>query len=175
MLFPMRKASTWIVIVSSWALWLGCLYDPVSTGGSSSVTGDDVASSGSYVVEQGSLSGDLPVVGDFDADAYQIDASNTSVTLHAGSRGGDFDGWAMTRLYVDLDEVFASSEMTVLEEQSATGCSGGTHGDWDWDRPTNDVVVTVQPGATEQERLVTFEADYPDGSQSAGEFTVVAR
>lgn len=150
------------------------LYDPVGSGGGSA-TGSDVGSSGAYVVEQGALSGDLPTVGSFDADAYQIDASNSSVTLHAGSRGGDFDGWAMTRLYLDLDEVMATSELTVMEGQSATGCSGRTHGDWDWDRPSDDVTVTVQPGATADERIVTFEADYADGVHSEGEFTVAAR
>lgn len=168
----MRKTTTWIVIVLSWALWLGCLYDPYDYESS---PGGDTASTGAYSVEAGWMAGDVPTVGNFEGDAYEIEASSYAVTLHTGERGGDHDGWAMTRLYVDMEDIASATEMTTVEATSATGCSGPSHGDWDWDTSTTDVTVTVQPGATEDQREVYFESDFGGETQTQGGFTVNVR
>jgi hypothetical protein len=171
----MRKTTTWVVFGCSWVLWLGCLYEPYEDGGSyTAAEVDGVGRSASYSVEAGWLAGDVPRVGEFEADAYDIEVNDYSVTLHTGERGGDHDGWAMTRLTLDLADVAAVTETTEIRVLSALGCTGPTHGDWDWDDSTDNVRVTVMPGATENEREVFFESDF-DRGQTRGGFTVRIR
>ncbi|MGE0786545.1 MAG: hypothetical protein AB7S26_12815 [Sandaracinaceae bacterium] len=155
-------------------LWLGCLYSPYGSSGG----GGDVASTGSYVVEDGWLSGELPTVGEFDGAAYEIDATDYSVTLHAGSRGGEFDGWAMNRVSLDLDQIMLTSatvdEPATMSNVDVTGCTGPQHDDWDWDTHTSTTTVTVTPSTVvEGARVVTFQADFGDGDVSQGGFTVL--
>ncbi|GAB5549925.1 MAG: hypothetical protein RLP09_39105 [Sandaracinaceae bacterium] len=161
----MKKLSTWVIVCASWALWLGCLYDPHESGG-------DVGRSEDFVVEDAWLSGQLPDVGTFDADAYEVDLDSDDVTIHVGARGGEDFGWAMTRLDLSVAELHATSGTL---RASATGCTGRSHGSWDWDRGTRDVRVTVQPGAYEQDRVVHFTAEFGDGQRAEGGFTVRPR
>ncbi|MEC7523827.1 MAG: hypothetical protein VYE22_28345 [Myxococcota bacterium] len=157
-----KRARLWLLALGP-ILWLGCLYP----------ADDDYAESSDYLVEDAWLSGDLPDVGRFDADAYEVELGWDEVTLHAGRDGGDDFGWAMTRLALSVDEL---AEMEGTQDGGwATGCSGPRHGSWDWDDSTSDVQVTVSPGPAAGERLVHFVADFGGGQRSEGGFILRPR
>jgi hypothetical protein len=166
------------VLGVSAAMWLGCLYpddyveetrEVARPSGGAAPELDAVASNGPYTVQQAWLAGDIPRVGAFEADAYQIDVSSGWLTLHVGRRGGQNFGWAMTRLEVGLADLAAGTRTPI----SAVACSGPTHGDWDWDESTDDVFVHVERGERENERIVYFETGYGREGQTRGGFTVI--
>ena len=154
----MKKLSTWVIVCASWALWLGCLYDPHESGG-------DVGRSEDFVVEDAWLSGRLPDVGTFDADAYEVDLDSDDVTIHVGARGGEDFGWAMTRLDLSVAELHATSGTL---RASATGCTGRSHGSWDWDRGTTHDLIGYFETTLEQLLAAGAAAASAGGASGGG-------
>lgn len=139
-------------------------------------------------IDGGYLAGDMGNYRDFSAETYEATGysygpESTTVELHGG------DGyWVMTRLNItgdlntlepgthlefdsssyswDYDSTYTGETVTYV---SVTGCSGPTHGDWDYDAGSQDVVLDVVQGATVNDRIVYFEATY----DYAGETQVV--
>ncbi|GAB5547494.1 MAG: hypothetical protein SangKO_072540 [Sandaracinaceae bacterium] len=132
------------------------------------------------LVHSGWLSGDMVTVGAFDADAYQIEAFDSVVTLHVGALGGDDFGWAMIQLslgeYASFAEVPPGTTLSSRgAEVFALGCSGPSHGNWDYDGPADEVEVQVSAGPEPGSRLVSFTATYDGGQHAEGGFIVDAR
>lgn len=126
------------------------------------------------------LRGDMPTIGHFDTDAYEVTHRATdfasSVTLHGA--GPDGSGWAMIRLTTHLEGGFGGAAFTPgarltseNRDLTATGCSGPSHGNWDFDRG-GDVTVLVEAGPTAQTRIIHYAASYPGGQTTEGNFTV---
>jgi hypothetical protein len=146
------------VIGLAFVLSLGCL---------APVDDSDVSSTGAYVVEEGWMNGRMPTVGTFDADAYGVEVEDDSVTLHAGQEGGDFDGWAMTRLWMSPEDLV---RLDGAQSVSVLGCAGPQHDDWDWDS-SSAAIVTVEPGAVAGEHLVHFTSTWSNARVEGG-FTI---
>ncbi|RZO54150.1 MAG: hypothetical protein EVA89_28825 [Sandaracinaceae bacterium] len=132
------------------------------------------------LVHSGWLSGDMVTVGAFDADAYQIETFDSVVTLHVGALGGDDFGWAMIQLslgeYASFAEVPPGTTLSSRgAEVFALGCSGPSHGNWDYDGPADEVEVLVSAGPEPGSRLVSFTATYGGGQHAEGGFIVDAR
>lgn len=129
------------------------------------------------LVESAWLAGQMQTVGAFDGDAYQIDAWGGSITVHTGSLGGEFSGWAMFQLSTsDPDgfdaEIFEPGSTLRLGEDDidAIGCSGPAHGNYTFDGPATELELQVDEGPTPGSRLFRFFARYPDGQHVEGAF-----
>lgn len=128
------------------------------------------------------LRGEMQTVGAFDTEAYEIEyvAGNAwnpaSITLHgAGLDGG---GWAMISLSTHLEggfegDAFAPGGLLTSTDGDleAIGCSGPTHGNWDFDG-SGEVTVQVEAGPTPGSRIVHYTATYRDGQTTGGSFQV---
>lgn len=130
------------------------------------------------------LEGQMQTVGDFDTDAYEVQYTGNgdewgnyaSITLHGA--GVDGTGWAMIRLETYLDggfegDAFApGAQLTsATGDIDATGCSGPSHGNWDFDGQ-GEVTVTVEEGPTPGSRVIHYEAFYRNGQVTRGSFQI---
>lgn len=172
-------------VVTAGALATGCFFRwdvEGESGGGSWSEPRATASSASYVVEEAWLEGEMRTVGNFSGDAYQIDYSRNAITIHTGARNGDHSGWAMIRLTSAVPEGFESEyfdpEAEIEAEippVGALGCSGPSHGNWDFDGNARSVDVTVERGDRPGSRLIHFTAVYDGGQVTRGSALLVAR
>jgi hypothetical protein len=130
-------------------------------------------------IDGGYLAGDMGNIEGFEVPTYEATGyaygpDSSTVELHGGE-----GYWVMARLNITGDlqaldvgthlefdsasydwDSSGSYEGDVVSYVSVTGCSGPTHGDWDWDQGSSSVVVDVGPGVTDNERVVSFQAVY---------------
>lgn len=158
-------------------LAVGCGYDFHVPG---------TGSAGTPLVEQAWLAGQMQTVGDFEGDVYEIEHyDDSSITLHAGR--GSF-GWVMIGLYTAEPDGFRSDafapgthiESGIYDDGSAgntdaVGCSGPSHGNWDFDGGADNLVIDVEEGPEPGTRLFHFDATYTDGQHTEGGFVLRAR
>ena len=172
----MSQTITNLAVAFALASTVGCAYERHRD---SSLRGTGSVSSGP--VESAWLAGEMETVGRFDGDAYQVDGSGSGrrLTIHAGR--GSF-GWVMIRLGTSDADGFSGDRFRPgahLDSAAgvvyATGCSGPSHGDWDYDGPADRVVVDVEEGPEPGSRLFHFRADYSDGQHTEGGFVVNPR
>jgi hypothetical protein len=186
------KKALWLASFAMLAAQLsGCWVDIYDWGPSSSGStyddtgyyyGDPTVSN--LVVTDGYLAGDMGAIEDFTAPAYeqtgQAYEGFASVEVHGGS-----GYWVMTRFdveggldhpdlapgaHLEFDESTRySGESTLFI--STTGCSGPSHGDWDFDAPAGHVEVDVEAGANPNDRIM-YVTSYYDGYDSSGNPTV---
>ncbi|MBX3269186.1 MAG: hypothetical protein KF729_02930 [Sandaracinaceae bacterium] len=136
-------------------------------------------------IEQAWLGGSMRDLGAFQGDAYEASYvggyGSSSVTLHAGERGGDDFGWAMLALSTSEEggfegEAFEPGSQLDTENGDslgAVGCTGPSHGNWDFDGGADRVVVEVEEGPALNTRLIHFRAEFSGQGVTEGSFVLV--
>ncbi|MCA9609820.1 MAG: hypothetical protein KC619_29680 [Myxococcales bacterium] len=135
-------------------------------------------------VEGAWLGGDMVDIGNFEGDAYQVDYyggyGSSSVTMHAGSDGGDDFGWAMLALSTADPDGFEGETFepgASLDSDSgqldAQGCTGPSHGDWNFDGHAQRIEVQVEDGPQPGSRLIHFQAYFEGQGMTEGSFVLL--
>lgn len=115
---------------------------------------------------QGRMVGDLPIVGDFDADdAYGHGYASedfVDVTINAD---GDF-GWAMLGLYTSVD---ANGDAR-LDDGMVIGCSGPDTLYAEFDEPADEAIIDIEPIVIEGEDFLDIQvvASFSGGQEVTG-------
>lgn len=131
-------------------------------------------------VENAWVGGSMSDIGTFEGDAYEAEYLGgygySSLTLHAGARGGDDFGWAMIRLSTSDEGGFESDNFapgtTHTADVNATGCTGPSHGSYIFDGGAQNVTVTVEPGPTDNSRLFHYFAEFRTEGHTEGSFVL---
>lgn len=131
-------------------------------------------------IENAWVGGQMTDIGTFEGDAYQADYSGgygySSLTLHAGARGGDDFGWAMIRLSTSDEGGFESDNFapgtTHTSGVQATGCTGPSHGNYDFDGGAQNVTISVEAGPTDNSRLFHYFAEFTTEGYTEGSFVL---
>jgi hypothetical protein len=159
----------------------GCMFDYLTDWDDDDTYYDDYEDPYAYSeatveIDDAYLAGDLGNYEGFVEPAYETSGNtygdNTTVEIHGGE-----DYWVMTRLeiqgslqhrdlapgaHLEFDNSTYgwddSGEPQLFV--SVVGCSGPSHGDWDYDSTAGRVVVDVEQGPTPNDRVVHFQADY---------------
>jgi len=127
-------------------------------------------------IDPGYIAGDMGAYSGFDdptyeATGYSYGTDSTTVELHSGE-----DYWIMARLNItgsldafEVGEVYEfdsggyawdDSTGEAVTYVSVTGCSGPTHGNYTYDAGSQNVVVVVDQGVNDNDRILTFQAEY---------------
>ena len=131
-------------------------------------------------IEGAWVGGQMVDIGTFEGDAYEANYIGgygyTSLTLHAGDRGGDDFGWAMIRLETSDEGGFESDNFAPgtshTADVSAVGCTGPTHGNYNFDGGADTVTITVEPGPTDDSRLFHYFAEFSTEGHTEGSFVL---
>lgn len=135
-------------------------------------------------IENAWLGGEMADIGTFEGDAYEATYyggyGSSTVTLHAGSAGGDDFGWAMLGLSTYDEGGFEGDTFAPgarLDSESgqldAQGCTGPSHGDWQFDGHAERIEVEVEEGPELNTRLIHFRAYFEGQGMTEGSFVLV--
>lgn len=164
----------------------GCFFLPSWGGwsGDDDWTGYDEVHEIDGRVENAWLGGDMNDIGEFTGDAYEVTYyggyGSSTITMHAGREGGDDFGWAMLALSTTDEEGFEGDTFAPgsrLDTENggldATGCTGPSHGDWDFDGHAQRVEVEVEEGPIANSRLIHFRAYFDGEGVTEGSFVLL--
>lgn len=135
-------------------------------------------------IEGAWLGGDMNDIGEFEGDAYEATYvggyGSSTITLHAGEEGGDDFGWAMIGLSTYDEGGFEGATFepgarldSSTGQLDAQGCTGPSHGNWEFDGHAQRVEVEVEEGPTVGSRQIHFRAHYDGQGVTEGSFVLV--